>query len=169
MKIVEIRKHLLVREDGMVKNINPSKQSNANKDWHYGSTNGRGYKLVRIPGTGKLELIHRLVGEAFIDNSDKKPMINHIDECKSNNHVSNLEWVTNQENLNYGSCQERKSKAMTNGKLSKPILQLTKDGELVKEWISATEAGRNGFIQGNISYCCQGKRNTHAGYLWKYK
>ena len=41
MKIVEIRQNLLVREDGMVKNINPEA---VKKDWHYGS-NKDGYRV----------------------------------------------------------------------------------------------------------------------------
>ena len=60
MKVVEIRKHLLVREDGMVKNINP-KAKRVNKDWHNGSNHSDCYKQVRIPGSKKDELIHRLV------------------------------------------------------------------------------------------------------------
>lgn len=42
--------------------------------------------------------IHRLVAETFIDNTLNKSEVNHIDGNKSNNHVSNLEWVTSSEN-----------------------------------------------------------------------
>jgi hypothetical protein len=42
--------------------------------------------------------IHRLVAEAFIPNPDGKPQINHIDGNNQNNSISNLEWVTNEEN-----------------------------------------------------------------------
>jgi hypothetical protein len=159
----EIRKHLLVREDGAVKNINPEASNATKQDWHYGA-DCKGYKQVNVPGTKKRELIHRLVGEAFIPNTNNKPYINHIDECRSNNHVSNLEWCTHTDNMNHGTRNERISKA-----LSKPIIQLTKDGELVKEWPSTVEAGRNGFNQGHICSCLKGNYKSHAGYIWKYK
>lgn len=45
--------------------------------------------------------IHRCVGWAFIPNPDNKPFINHMDGVKTNNHYTNLEWVTNQENIDH--------------------------------------------------------------------
>ena len=53
----------------------------------------RGYKRVALFKDGKPhdKRIHRLVGEVFIDNPDKKTEINHKDKNRSNNHVSNLE------------------------------------------------------------------------------
>ena len=53
-------------------------------------------------------------------------------------------------------------------KLSKQVAQYTLDGELNKVWNSAMEAERNGYNQGHISECCQGKRKTHKGFIWKY-
>lgn len=55
-----------------------------------------GYECVKL--SGKHFTIHRLVAEHFIDNPFNKPEVNHIDGNKSNNTVSNLEWVTSSEN-----------------------------------------------------------------------
>ena len=62
-----------------------------------GSPDGSGYLHVRLNGNMKKH--HRLVGEAFIPNPENKPQIDHIDRDRTNNHVSNLRWVTKQENM----------------------------------------------------------------------
>lgn len=54
------------------------------------------YKYVNFHLKGrksKLVRVHRLVAEAFIENSNSLPMVDHIDRDKMNNHVSNLRWV----------------------------------------------------------------------------
>ena len=104
--------------------------------------------------------VHRLVAEAFIDNPDNLFQVNHKDENKTNNNVDNLEWCTNEYNINYGTRTER---------CSKPVLQYTLDGEFVREWPSTMECGRNGFNQGNIWMCCQGKLKKYKGFIWRYK
>lgn len=57
---------------------------------------------------------------------------------------------------------------INNPSKSKKVMQLTLDGELVKIWDSANECGRNGYKQSAVSRCCQGKRNKHKGFIWKY-
>lgn len=66
--------------------------------------NGNGYYVVSLyknkkPFTHK---IHRLVGTSFIPNPENKPEINHLNGVKSNNQVTNLDWVTSSENTKHG-------------------------------------------------------------------
>ena len=67
--------------------------------------NRGGYLYVNLCKNGKYKThkIHRQVAQAFIPNPENKPEINHIDEDKSNNVISNLEWSTRKENVNHGT------------------------------------------------------------------
>jgi hypothetical protein len=56
-----------------------------------------GYRTVTLPG-GKQRYVHRLVAQAFVDNPDNLPEVNHIDSDRSNAAASNLEWVDSQQN-----------------------------------------------------------------------
>ena len=64
-----------------------------------------GYECIKftVNGIRKSFLIHRLVLETFKPNDDMyKKEVNHIDENKHNNCLSNLEWVTSKENKQHG-------------------------------------------------------------------
>lgn len=115
-------------------------------------------------------LIARLVLKAFVLNPENKATANHIDEDKSNNCTSNLEWMTVKENVNHGTGVARRTKTQLNGKLSMPVLQLTLSGQIVRSWPSTKEAGRNGFDQGHISAICRCDIgcHTHKGFKWVY-
>ena len=140
------------------------------------SDNGHGYLVVGLLKNEETDiiLVHRLVAETFLPNPDGKPCINHKiegDEGKKINMVffnedgtideekSTIEWATYEENNNYGTHIE---------KLSKKVLQFTLTGEFIREWPSIMECGRNGFDQGAVSRCCNGKRKTHKGFKWCY-
>lgn len=131
----------------------------------------RGYYYVGLSKNGivKNYYVHRLVAEAFIDNTNNYPCINHKDECKTNNNVINLEWCTYKYNSNYGTAIQRTSQKRINGKCSKKVYQHTLDGQFVREWESIQECGRNGFNPACICMCCKGKQKTYKGYIWKYK
>lgn len=67
--------------------------------------NNRGYLTVNFTkdNVTKMFLVHRVVAEAFVDNHDDKPQVNHIDGDVSNNASYNLEWVTDNENKAHSS------------------------------------------------------------------
>ena len=68
----------------------------------------QGYLLVHLSEGGKnsWKSVHRLVASAFIPNPNKLPQVNHKDENKQNNHVSNLEWCT----ISYWTRMQRGNK-----------------------------------------------------------
>lgn len=109
--------------------------------------NDSGYLLIKLfkSGKGKAYQVHRLVAIAFIHNWCNEPQVNHIDENPKNNHVENLEWCSANYNINYGTRNKRSAKSR-----SKTVLQFTKNGELVKEWTSTKDAGRNGFDNSSV-------------------
>ena len=124
-------------------------------------TNSSGYLLVKLCKDGKVKTftVHRLVAEHFIPNPNNYKEVNHKDENKTNNVVSNLEWCDRKYNQNYGTRTE---------KCSKKVYQYTLDGKFVKEWASTCECGRNGYTQQAISACCNGKLKKYRGFIWKY-
>lgn len=113
----------------------------------------------------KHKYIHRLVAETFIPNPNNYKEVNHKDENTLNNCASNLEWCDTKYNINYGQRTLKATK-----KLSKPIIQLDLENNLIKEWDSMRNASRNLNINiSNISRCCKGEFKTAGGYIWKYK
>lgn len=70
-----------------------------------GTPDKNGYLRVSLTTENRRNIsriIHRLVAAAYIANPANKPAVNHKDGNKQNNHVSNLEWVTNKENTHHG-------------------------------------------------------------------
>ena len=143
--------------------------------------NVKGYLQVGLWKNGERKMckVHRLVAETFLPNPEGKPYINHKiegDEGKTLNIIifnedgtidkekSTIEWCTPKENNDYGTHNERVAKAR-----SKPVLQLTLTGELIREWPSTAECGRNGFDYSAVAKCCRGELPHYKGFRWEYK
>lgn len=127
----------------------------------------QGYLAVNLSknGHGKIAKVHRLVAMAFVDGYQPGLVVNHKDEDKRNNHSDNLEWVTPYDNMLYGSRNSRISR-----NLMKPVIQMTLDGEFVREWTSIGEAAKSiGRRPSCIGDCCNGRSKTAGGYKWKFK
>ena len=136
-----------------------------------------GYLQVKLSKNGKKKrcYVHRLVAQTFLPNPENKPCINHKIEGKKGKTMNmvffnedgsidkertSIEWVTYKENNNYGTRTER---------TSKPVIQLSLTGDFIREWPSINECGRNGFNQGAVWLCCNGKLKTHKGFRFQYK
>lgn len=133
-----------------------------------------GYLRVDLCKDGKRKsfLVHRLVAQAFIPNDDPehKTQVNHISEFeKTNNRVENLSWTTPKENTNWGTGIQRSAEKKRNGKLSKPVVALDKQGRIVHVFPSTHEADRNGYDWRAVSACCLGKLKHHKNLIWRYQ
>lgn len=148
------------------------------------NTQGNGYKCVTLSKNGNVKTyrVHRLVATTFIPNPQGLPEVNHINENKADNSVSNLEWITHIGNIKHGTTIERSHKNRDckgakngmfgrKGKLSpvsKRVAQITLQGEVIAEFDSIREAAKaigrrptsiTNAIVGRTLHCC--------GFQWK--
>lgn len=135
-----------------------------NKPLHL-NTNTYGYKHITLckNNVPKTALVHTLVADAFIENPQSKPQINHKDGNKENNTVANLEWVTQEDN-NRHAIKTKLRKA-------RKILLVDGDDNTIREFNNRMEI--NDFLgrdvcQDLITRCCNGPRKTAYGYIWRY-
>jgi len=77
-----------------------------------------GYVLARLARPRAAAFVHRLVAVAFIPNPDGLPFVNHLDNDKTNNAVSNLEWCTQKQNIQHAEAQGRMQRNYWVGKRS---------------------------------------------------
>ena len=147
-----------------------------------GYDNGFGYLRVDLFDNGKraTKRVHRLVAEAFIPNPLNKSDVNHINEIKTDNRADNLNWMTSEENVNYGTRNERmknnpqwrKNNAEHMKKIhksnSKPIYALYPDGT-DEYYPSATIAAKElGLWQASITACLKGRLKTSGRLRFEY-
>lgn len=101
-----------------------------------------GYEVLNFNFGGKVfgRKIHRLVAIHFIPNPLNKKCVNHIDGIKTNNHYSNLEWVTHSENMIHATklgLAKNKGELNPMAKLKnsqrEEIIELRKQGKKLKE------------------------------------
>lgn len=132
------------------------------------------YHVVSLSkfGVVKKVLVHRLVAESFMPDADFSLQVNHIDGDKSNNSLSNLEWVTASENITHAlrtGLIKRLPKQYYN--MKKPVL-CVETGMVFDSISDAVWYLRNNnwsrALDSKISECANGKRHTAYGYKWKF-
>lgn len=145
--------------------------SYSHKKWLKPTTTKNGYQIVSlIDNDGKIKkyLVHRVVWESVNGSPIPDGMqINHRNEIKTSNMITNLELMTPKQNINYGTRNSRDAKAK-----SKQV-GAYKNGELVMTFKSVNEAHRQGFHKGNVSKCCRKcylreGNNVYKGFEWRY-
>lgn len=153
-KELPIDKRYLVSDTGEVKGLDGRILKQA--------LDSRGYKFVTLNKDYKqFHLsVHRAVALCFIPNPDNLPQVNHIDENKTNNNVSNLEWCTNKYNSHYSNA--------------KAVLMVDKNtNEVIRrfEAIRDVDTFLNKQAHQSISKVCKHlpKWNTAYGYKWEYE
>ena len=133
-------------------NNHPVKERILKPDKH---NNGYLYVALWKDGRKKNYAVHRLVSKAFIPNPNNLPEVNHINEIKTDNRVSNLEWMTTKQNTRYSNAVA--------------VNQFTLDGKFIRRWDCIRDIEYSlGFQHGHISKCCKGKLKSAYGFLWKY-
>lgn len=135
-------------------------------------SNPRGYIVVNLTKDKKQKgyMVHRLVMNSFCPNNNPElTQVNHKDEIKSNNQISNLEWCTPKYNSNYGTARVRISEKQkyTNSR-RRPVISIDEYGNET-EYLSAWDASRKiGAYQSNIWKAIH-TGGKCSGYYWKYK
>lgn len=135
---------------------------------------GGGYEFVvlRKDGLSLNRKIHRLVADAFVSGrSSTANVVNHIDENILNNRADNLEWCTEEYNLNYKHRRTRE--VATRGS---KVAQYTKQGKLLAIYPSIGEASRRTGVKSTCiatitrydsALNSWGHPRTSGGYIWK--
>jgi hypothetical protein len=87
--------------------------------------NSQGYSRVTI--LGKAQRLHRLIALKYISNPFLKPIVDHIDNNKSNNSINNLQWLTYSENSKKAYSENQSMSNFTNKLIQKKSIISEKD------------------------------------------
>lgn len=138
-------------------------------------TDRYGYKTVVLSADGKQKTyrVHRIVACVFIPKRDGRDFIDHIDTNKSNNHYSNLRWVTKSENnrnpITYQKFLDKiynRDQAIWDEYVV-PVYQYTFDRYFVKKYPSISAAAReNNLMKSGIRFVIRGKYKKCGGFIW---
>ena len=127
-----------------------------------------GYMQVILCNKGKPYTIpvHELIMNAHNPNPNPEIYtdINHIDEDKTNNRLSNLEWTTHKENCNHGTAIKRHAQSIRNNFV--PIVQLDFKGNIINVYYNVKQIDNSGFLRNNIVQAINKNNYAYKNYFW---
>jgi len=169
-KIIPVDNNYEASNDGQIREVKTGKKISQwlDKD---------GYLIVTL--SGKLYRVHRLIALTFISNPNNLPVVNHKNFDKSDNHVTNLEWVTYSENSKHSYTGKHRDKTLIEwvkkvqhlaAEASKTkVAQYDLQDNLLNVFNSQRKASeKTGTCRSSITRCVTGHRKTAGGYKWKY-
>ena len=127
-----------------------------------------GYLDVMLCKDGKMLKckVHRLVATTFLENTDDKRTVNHIDGNKINNRVDNLEWATDSEQQKHAVTigLRPKGEQCYNSKLTDDVVKEIRERRVTnpKLWTQSKLAEEYGVDQSQISRIIHRKLWTHV-------
>ena len=162
-----------------------------------GSFDNKGYKVIGLrtnQGKTKFYRIHVLKAKAFLytPNPLNVNVVRHLDDCRTNNTLTNLTWGTFNDNMqdcirnghyNYEAAirglviggAKGRAKGHTKGSIRGGAIVAKKYSKPVRcietniIYPSCIEAERQtGVSNGNINKCCSGRRHTAGGFHWEF-
>lgn len=128
--------------------------------------------VLKVNGGKKNCMVHRLVAKAFVSGYFEGADVNHKDCNRQNNRADNLEWMTRRDNLKYDNGVTPSAMEQIHRSQRKPIIQMTMDGEFVREWPSIHSAHLAlGLDSKSLSGACHQRYGckTCGGYRWRFK
>lgn len=136
--------------------IHSFKRKGAKEKYTYGGVTSKGYLALHLPSIVKK--VHNIVWETFIGPIPEGYDIHHINGNKQDNRLENL------------CLLEHFSHSLLHNQDETHIIQFKPNGEFVAEYKSTMEAERQTNINhSHICQCCNSKRKTAGGFIWKYK
>jgi hypothetical protein len=160
----EVSNYGNVRSINRIDNLGRIKQGKKLKK----TKNKQGYEYVTLIKNGKKtnKTVHRLVAFTFLSNKNNNLVVNHIDGNKENNNISNLEIITQKQNIKHAWDNK-----LSHRTRCKKVAQYDKNKNIIKIYDAILDAEREtGINNSKIVACCKKRygRKTAGGYIWEY-